>query len=218
MSGQIEKHNAATFAERVNAALNNMIVHFDSDETLNEKLDEIKCKMSNSVLDNVKDGAAFLCDNYGGRGYEFRNSIGVDVWNSLTANKQANTVGNTYFDDPMKMDSNICAYRDAGNAEEKAYYWDFFKDDDSEASKNKDKIRNVIIADVIVVRGDLTLDNLAKCVAECFFKLYKNGRMPQRSKNQKYAYSYTGKIGSVKINSADTPYYLVGFSITQAVL
>ena len=218
MSGQIEKQNAATFAERVNAALNNMIVHFDSDETLNEKLDEIKCKMSDSVLDNVKDGAAFLCDNYGGRGYEFRNSIGVDVWNSLTANRQVNTVGNTYFDDPMKIDSNICAYSDAGK---KIYYWDFFKDDDSEAGKsenNESENKSITVADVVIVRGDLTLDGLAKCVAECFSELHKNGRMPQQSKNQKYEYSYTGKIGSVKISSADTPYYLVGFKITQTVL
>jgi len=41
--------------------------------------------------------------------------------------------------------------------------------------------------------------------------------MPQQSKNQKNKYSYTGKIGYVKIDNADTPYYLVGFSITQNV-
>ena len=218
MSGQIEKQNAATFAERVNAALNNMIVHFDSDEILDEKLDEIKGKMSDSDLDDIENIVAFLCDGYGGRSEEFRNLMGVNVLNSLTANEKMNVVGNTQFDDPMKIDSNICAYSDAGK---KIYYWDFFKDDDSKAGKsenNESENKSITVADVVIVRGDLTLDGLAKCVAECFSELHKNGRMPQQSKNQKYEYNYTGKIGSVKISSADTPYYLVGFSITQAAL
>ena len=41
MNGQIERDDAAAFAESVSAKLNN-IVHFDPDKELNGKLDEIK--------------------------------------------------------------------------------------------------------------------------------------------------------------------------------
>lgn len=215
MNGQIERDDAAAFAESVSAKLNN-IVHFDPDKELNGKLDEIKGGISDSILSDVKDEVDFLYDNYGIKyklSCDFRGSIRVGAHNSLTTNGTVNVCGNAYFDDPMKTDPNICAYSDT---EKKTSCWDFFKDDDRKRDKESGK---VTIADLVAVRrGDLTLCDLAKRVADCFFKLYKDGRMPPQSKDQKDAYDYKGKIGYVEISHADTSYYLVGFSITQTAL
>ena len=223
MNGQIEKESSEMFAERVSAELNN-IVHFDSDEALNSALNEIKANPSVYIelirrigKDVMNREVAFVLDEVAD---EVREAMKIkrkesDLPKSLTVCDFK--VGDPNTADPLKKDPDkkpdIYSYSEQETARVKtevAYsIWRYFKDDVDGTNEP------ATVGDMIAVRGDLSQDEMIRRVAECFFELYKNGRMPRQSKNQKNKYSYTGKIGYVKIDNADTPYYLVGFSITQ---
>ena len=222
MSGEIERDNSKMFAKRVNDELSYMIVDFDSDQNLNEEMKKIKANPSvyiESIERIEKDvtnrKVAFVLD---GVANKFREAMKIkrtedDLPKSLTVCDFK--VGDPNRADPLKKYPDIYSYSEQETARVKAEVaysiWRFFKDDVDDTEKP------TTVDDMIAVYGDLSQDEMIRRVAECFFELYKNGRMPRQSKNQKNKYSYTGKIGYVKIDNADTPYYLVGFSITQNV-
>ena len=225
MSGEIERDDSKMFAERVSAELNN-IVHFDSDEALNNALNKIKASPSVYIesterieKDVINRDVAFVLDEVAN---EFREAMKIERTKdgfpkSLTVCDFK--VGDPNTADPLKKDPDkkpdIYSYSEQETARVKAEVaysiWRFFKDDVDDTEEP------TTVGDMIAVRGDLSQDEMIKRVAECFSELHRNGRMPQQSKDQKNKYSYTGKIGYVKIDNADTPYYLVGFSITQNV-
>ena len=225
MSGEIERDDSKMFAERVSAELNN-IVHFDSDEALNNALNKIKASPSVYIesterieKDVINRDVAFVLDEVAN---EFREAMKIERTKdgfpkSLTVCDFK--VGNPNTADPLKKDPDkkpdIYSYSEQETARVKAEVaysiWRYFKDDVDGTNEP------ATVGDMIAVRGDLSQDEMIKRVAECFSELHRNGRMPQQSKDQKNKYSYTGKIGYVKIDNADTPYYLVGFSITQNV-
>lgn len=230
MSGEIERDNSKMFAKRVNDELSYMIVDFDSDQNLNEEMKKIKANPSvyiESIERIEKDvtnrKVAFVLD---GVANKFREAMKIkrredDLPKSLTVCDFEK--GNPSIADPLKKDTKkdtkkdheIYSYSNQETARVKATaaysIWRFFKDDVDDTKEP------TTVGDIIAVYGDLSQDEMIKRVAECFSELHRNGRMPQQSKNQKNKYSYTGKIGYVKIDNADTPYYLVGFSITQNV-
>ena len=220
MSGEIERDNSKMFAKRINDELR--IVDFDIDKNLNEEMDKIKANPSvyiESIERIEKDvtnrKVAFVLD---GVANKFREAMKIertedDFPKSLTICDFKE--GSPVVADPLKKYPDIYSYseQETVRVEAKVAYsiWRFFKDDVDDTEDP------TTVGDIIAVYGDLSQDEMIRRVAECFFELYKNGRMPRQSKNQKNKYSYTGKIGYVKIDNADTPYYLVGFSITQNV-
>ena len=198
---QPEEPGITGFAASVNDELSTSVyntVHFDSDASLTAALNSIAAKLDSNILNRE---AGFVTDV---DAQDFRSLMNVKVNNSLTTYAAANTY-KTSFADPTNYAGTIYAYnaKVGSNA-----YWQFFKNDTTDTTT---------IADLVVIRGDLTQTGLAKRVAQYLSQLVNDGRMPLENANQTHKYDYTGDIDVVKVDNAGSNFssYVIGFSITQ---
>ena len=199
---QPEEPGITGFAASVNDELSTSVyntVHFGSDATLTSALNSIAAKLDSNILN---DQAGFVT---GVDAQDFRSLMNVGVDNSLTS-YQYNKTGTVYKVDPTDSHSNIYNYGNttAGTT----YYWSFFKNDTTSTTT---------IADLVVIRGDLTQTGLAKRVAQYLSQLVNSGRMPLKDNDGSHKYDYTGNIDVVKVDNAGSNFssYVIGFSITQ---
>ena len=195
---QPEEPAISGFAASVNDELSTSVyntVHFDSDASLTAALNSIAAKLNSHILN---DQAGFVVDV---DAQDFRSLMNINVNNSLTTYKT--NAGNIYYTNPMR--SSIYPY---GSNHGGTSYWQFFKNDTTDTTT---------IADLVVIRGDLTQTGLAKRVAQYLSQLVNSGRMPLRDNDGSHKYDYTGDIDVVKVDNAGSNFssYVIGFSITQ---
>ena len=195
---QPEEPGITGFAASVNDELSTSVyntVHFDSDASLTAALNSIAAKLDSHILNQQ---AGFVTDV---DAQDFRSLMNINVNNSLTTYKT--NAGNIRYTDPMH--SSIYPY---GSNHGGTSYWQFFKNDTTDTTT---------IADLVVIRGDLTQTGLAKRVAQYLSQLVNDGRMPLENANQTHKYDYTGDIDVVKVDNAGSNFssYVIGFSITQ---
>ena len=195
---QPEEPGITGFAASVNDELSPSVyntVHFDSDASLTAALNSIAAKLDSHILNQQ---AGFVTDV---DAQDFRSLMNVNVNNSLTTYKT--NAGNIRYTDPMN--SSIYPY---GSNHGGATYWQFFKNDTTDTTT---------IADLVVIRGDLTQTGLAKRVAQYLSQLVNSGRMPLKDNDGSHKYDYTGDIDVVKVDNAGSNFssYVIGFSITQ---
>ena len=197
---QPEEPGITGFAASVNDELSPSVyntVHFDSDASLTAALNSIAAKLDSHILNQE---AGFVTDV---DAQDFRSLMNVNVNNSLTA--WANSVTKkSGFADPTR------AYVGRGNYGDPSTndHWQFFKNDTTDTTT---------IADLVVIRGDLTQTGLAKRVAQYLSQLVNDGRMPLENAAETHKYDYTGDIDVVKVDNAGSNFssYVIGFSITQ---
>ena len=197
---QPEEPGITGFAASVNDELSTKVyntVHFGSDATLTAALNSIASKLNSHILDN---DAGFVVDV---DAQDFRSLMNVGVNNSLTSyqNDRTDEFG---MDDP----TNHADIRNYGDNNGRVDYWSFFKNDTTDTTT---------VADLVVIRGDLTQTGLAKRVAQYLSQLVNSGRMPLNNNNGSHKYDYTGNIDVVKVDNAGGNFssYVIGFSITQ---
>ena len=197
---QPEEPGITGFAASVNDELSTSVyntVHFDSDASLTAALNSIAAKLDSNILNRE---AGFVTDV---DAQDFRSLMNVSVNNSLTTNYNVNDTKIIRFSDPTSA-TGINNYGTGGNI----YTWSFFKNDTTDTTT---------VADLVVIRGDLTQTGLAKRVAQYLSQLVNDGRMPLENANQTHKYDYTGDIDVVKVDNAGSNFssYVIGFSITQ---
>ena len=197
---QPEEPGITGFAASVNDELSTKVyntVHFGSDATLTAALNSIASKLNSHILDN---DAGFVVDV---DAQDFRSLMNVGVNNSLTS-YQFNRTGKVEMGDP----TNTAGVHNYGANDGNVYYWSFFKNDTTDATT---------VADLVIIRGDLTQTGLAKRVAQYLSQLVNSGRMPLNNNVGSHKYDYTGNIDVVKVDNAGGNFssYVIGFSITQ---
>ena len=185
------------FATSVNAELASNVyntVHFGSDAKLTAALNSVAAKLDSKILNTE---ARFVT---GVDAQDFRSLMDVNVYNGLTAYEHVTTHAHVGFADPTKNNSSIGAGQ--------VNVWSFFKNTTTDTTT---------IADMVVIRGDLTQTGLAKRVAQYLSQLVNSGRMPLENANKTHKYDYTGNIDVVKVDNAGSNFssYVIGFSITQ---
>ena len=195
---QPEEPGITGFAASVNDELSTSVyntVHFDSDASLTAALNSIAAKLDSHILNQQ---AGFVTDV---DAQDFRSLMNVNVNNSLTTYKTG--AGNIRYTDPMN--SSVFPY---GSSHGTTNYWEFFKNNTTDTTT---------IADLVVIRGDLTQTGLAKRVAQYLSQLVNSGRMPLKDNDGSHKYDYTGDIDVVKVDNAGSNFssYVIGFSITQ---
>ena len=197
---QPEEPGITGFAASVNDELSTSVyntVHFDSDASLTAALNSIAAKLDSNTLNQQ---AGFVT---GVDAQDFRSLMNVNVNNSLTMwmNVYNNKVVN--FTNPVTNKTVVAYSNNSGNDR-----WQFFKNDTTDTTT---------IADLVVIRGDLTQTGLAKRVAQYLSQLVNNGRMPLENAAETHKYDYTGDIDVVKVDNAGSNFssYVIGFSITQ---
>ena len=196
---QPEEPGITGFAASVNDELSTSVyntVHFDSDASLTAALNSIAAKLDSHILNQQ---AGFVTDV---DAQDFRSLMNVNVNNSLTTKKDVVT-NVVSFSDPTNTNS-VNNYGSTGHRET----WQFFKNDTTDTTT---------IADLVVIRGDLTQTGLAKRVAQYLSQLVNSGRMPLKDNDGSHKYDYTGDIDVVKVDNAGSNFssYVIGFSITQ---
>ena len=196
---QPEEPAISGFAASVNDELSTSVyntVHFDSDATLTAALNSIAAKLDSNIL-NRQVGFVTTVD-----AQDFRSLMNVNVNNGLTTNYNVNTEA-IRFSDPTSA-TGINNYGSNGNL----YTWSFFKNNTTDTTT---------VADLVVIRGDLTQTGLAKRVAQYLSQLVNSGRMPLKDNDGSHKYDYTGNIDVVKVDNAGSNFssYVIGFSITQ---
>ena len=197
---QPEEPGITGFAASVNDELSTKVyntVHFGSDATLTAALNSIASKLNSHILNN---DAGFVVDV---DAQDFRSLMNVGVNNSLTS-YQYNKTGRVEMDDPTH-NTRIKNYSDNAG---RVNYWSFFKNDTTDPTT---------VADLVIIRGDLTQTGLAKRVAQYLSQLVNSGRMPLQDDDGSHKYDYTGNIDVVKVDNAGGNFssYVIGFSITQ---
>ena len=196
---QPEEPGITGFAASVNDELSTSVyntVHFDSDASLTAALNSIAAKLDSNTL-NQRAGFVTGVD-----AQDFRSLMNVNVNNSLTMEKNAVT-NVVKFTNPVTNKTTV-AYSDTSSNDR----WQFFKNDTTDTTT---------IADLVVIRGDLTQTGLAKRVAQYLSQLVNSGRMPLKDNDGSHKYDYTGDIDVVKVDNAGSNFssYVIGFSITQ---
>ena len=196
---QPEEPGITGFAASVNDELSPSVyntVHFDSDASLTAALNSIAAKLDSNTLNQQ---AGFVT---GVDAQDFRSLMNVNVNNSLTMWMNA-------YDKIVKFtnpvtNKTIVAYSNTSSND----HWQFFKNDTTDTTT---------IADLVVIRGDLTQTGLAKRVAQYLSQLVNDGRMPLENAAETHKYDYTGDIDVVKVDNAGSNFssYVIGFSITQ---
>ena len=197
---QPEEPGITGFAASVNDELSTKVyntVHFGSDASLTAALNSIAAKLDSHILNQQ---AGFVTDV---DAQDFRSLMNVNVNNSLTTNYYVNDTDVIKFDNPTSA-TGINNYGSGGNS----YTWSFFKNDTTDTTT---------VADLVVIRGDLTQTGLAKRVAQYLSQLVNSGRMPLKNAAGTHKYDYTGDIDVVKVDNAGSNFssYVIGFSITQ---
>ena len=197
---QPEEPAISGFAASVNDELSPKVyntVHFGSDASLTAALNSIAAKLDSNIL-NRQAGFVTTVD-----AQDFRSLMNVNVNNSLTTKKNVNT-NVVSFSDPTTTNGVNNYGGNGGNVET----WQFFKNDTTDTTT---------IADLVVIRGDLTQTGLAKRVAQYLSQLVNSGRMPLKDNDGSHKYDYTGNIDVVKVDNAGSNFssYVIGFSITQ---
>ena len=196
---QPEEPGITGFAASVNDELSTSVyntVHFDSDASLTAALNSIAAKLDSHILNQQ---AGFVTDV---DAQDFRSLMNVNVNNSLTM--WMNAIDKVVkFTNPV-TNKTIVAYSNNSSND----HWQFFKNDTTDTTT---------IADLVIIRGDLTQTGLAKRVAQYLSQLVNDGRMPLENANQTHKYDYTGDIDVVKVDNAGSNFssYVIGFSITQ---
>ena len=197
---QPEEPGITGFAASVNDELSTSVyntVHFDSDASLTAALNSIAAKLDSHILNQQ---AGFVT---GVDAQDFRSLMNVNVNNGLTTYKTS--AGVITAANPAVNQTNIYPY---GSNHGGTNYWQFFKNDTTDTTT---------IADLVVIRGDLTQAGLAKRVAQYLSQLVNNDRMPLENATKTHKYDYTGDIDVVKVDNAGSNFssYVIGFSITQ---
>ena len=197
---QPEEPGITGFAASVNDELSTSVyntVHFDSDASLTAALNSIAAKLDSHIL-NRQAGFVTTVD-----AQDFRSLMNVNVNNSLTAWAD-NVAKKSGFADPTHTYAGRGNYGDPYTND----HWQFFKNDTTDTTT---------IADLVVIRGDLTQTGLAKRVAQYLSQLVNSGRMPLKNAAETHKYDYTGDIDVVKVDNAGSNFssYVIGFSITQ---
>ena len=196
---QPEEPGITGFAASVNDELDTSVyntVHFDSDASLTAALNSIAAKLDSHILNQQ---AGFVT---GVDAQDFRSLMNVNVNNSLTMWMNIYDK-DVKFDNPITNKTPVAYSNNSSNNR-----WQFFKNDTTDTTT---------IADLVIIRGDLTQTGLAKRVAQYLSQLVNDGRMPLENANQTHKYDYTGDIDVVKVDNAGSNFssYVIGFSITQ---
>ena len=196
---QPEEPGITGFAASVNDELSTSVyntVHFGSDASLTAALNSIAAKLDSNTLNQH---AGFVT---GVDAQDFRSLMNVNVNNSLTMHMSILDKV-VKFTNPV-TNKTIVAYGDTSSNDR----WQFFKNDTTDTTT---------IADLVVIRGDLTQTGLAKRVAQYLSQLVNSGRMPLKDNDGSHKYDYTGDIDVVKVDNAGSNFssYVIGFSITQ---
>ena len=215
MSERIE--NGAVLVEYINTTLNNAIVHFDYDEGLSVELCDVKYQPESDRWNNIGVCNAKAAFVLGKEAKCFRINMKTGKDDSL-AYCEFN-VGDDGYSDPLKeyviqnpdgsytvKTGNDPSLHNYSENAKKDYNWLFFKND---------TIKTTTTVDLIAICGDLTSEDLIECVIRCLSRVINEGRMPRENRELTHKYNYTGKIGAVKVDDTNIPFYLVGFSITQ---
>lgn len=220
MSERVE--NGAVLAEYINTTLNNAIVHFDYDEGLSVALCDVKYRSESPESNRwhnigVCDAKAAFVLGKEAKCFRINMKTGKD--DSLAYCKF--NVGGVSYSDPLKEyvvqntdgsytvnTGNDPGFHNYSENAKKDYNWLFFKNDTTKTTTT---------ADLIAICGDLTSEDLIECVIRCLSRVINEGRMPRENRESTHKYNYIGKIGAVRVDDTDIPFYLVGFSITQNV-